>query len=504
MRIRVHRHPWCIPIHFFLQRSTNLRYLHQSFDIIVLLDSRAHGCGRGYGGSRYLSGDGYAVTYYIHTANELDSDKTQPGIECGRLLVFRSLFYSPTMAAPPNQAGRPSGFPFTATTSFSSSVASTTVDPSTVTTPVSSIASTQTDGQPQTSDKSSKVGLNTLQVTALAVGSAILFLALLASLAYLFFIRREKRRQSGTASRTLGPTEKYGEGSDHTFSYNQIPRYYGGTAPLLKSPTTRSRAFSGVSYISSQYDNESRRFPSHDDPSSQFINAEDEITQIPLYHAVPLADAIPKLEAQPRESLLDSASLLPYLAVSRSSSPNHLPNLVVAPDTSPPTRRSSRRKKTRGGSGYNSDDSDSMYSQASASTVQFHDAPSTSAIHELPPLPAAATDFPPSSSKQLPRLPVPTTLEEEHEQDQITDENNILVATLLMSRTKHALPPPSRNASFISHIERSGSIRPVLGSEYGEVRGARHLHKLHAREAKKPYKPRLSSTVMQEELEVET
>ena len=469
----------------------------------MLLDSRAHGCGGGYGGSRYLSGDGYAVTYYLHTADELDNDKTQPGNECGRFLVFRSLFNPPTMAAPPNQAGPPSGIAFPTTTSFSSSVASTTDDPSTVTALVSSIASTQTDGQPQTSTTSSKAGLNTLQVTAIAVGSAILFLALLASLAYLFFIRREKRRQSGTVSKTQAATEKYyGEGSESTLSYNnQIPRYYGGTAPLLKSPTTRSRAFSGVSYISSQYDNESRRFPSHDGPSSQFINAEDEITQIPLYHAVPLAEAIP--EAQPRESLLDSASLLPYLSISRSSSPNHLPNLVTAPDTSPPTRRSSRRKKMKGVSGYNSDDSDSMYSQASASTVQFHEAPSTSAIHELPPLPAAATDFPPSSSKQLPYLPVATTLEEEHEQDRITDENNILVARLLMSRTKHALPQPSRNASFISHIERSGSIRPVLGGEYGEPRGVRQLHKLRAREPKKSYQPRLSTTVMQEELEGE-
>jgi len=255
-----------------------------------------------------------------------------------------------------------------------------------------------------------------------------------------------------------------------------------------------------MSYISSQYDNESRRFLSEDATSSRFINGEDGITQIPVSHAVSFANATPN--AQPEENILDSASLLPYL--SRSTSEKHLPNIPIAPDTSPPTRRSSRRKKPRNESGYDSNDSDSMYSQASASTVQFHDGPSTSAIHELPASLAAATNFPPSSSQQMPNLPVATTVEDESEENRMTDENNILVARLLMSRTKHAPLRPARNSSIVSHIERSGSIKPVVESESDELGGMRHLRKLRAKESKKSYKPRLSTTAMGEELEVST
>lgn len=407
------------------------------------------------------------------------------------------------MAAPPNQAGPPgpSAFsPATVTVTLSSSSPSETLHPSTVTTVVSTTASTQTTGQPQSSSQSSKVGLNTLQITAIAVGSSVLVLALVAGIAYWLFVRREKRRQSAAAARTLGATEKYGPDSDYTptFSYNQIPKDHGGTYPLLKSPTAHSRANSGLSYISSQYDNESRRFPSEDVPSSQFINGEDEIIQIPLSHAISFSDATPN--AQPRESLLDSASLLPYL--SRSISEKHLPDIPIAPDTSPPTRRSSRRKNPRIGSGYDSDESGSMYSQASASTVKLYDTPSATAIHELPASLAPATHFPPSSSQQMPYIPVAITLEDEYEQNQLADENNMLVARLLMSRTKNTPGQPSRNSSIISHIERSGSIKPVFESESGETRGVRQLQKLRVREPKKSYKPRLSTTAMREEPEV--
>jgi hypothetical protein len=411
------------------------------------------------------------------------------------------------MASPPNQAGPPqvpSAFsPTTMTVTLSSSSASETAHTSTVTTIDSTIASTQTTGQPQSSSQSSKVGLNTLQITAIAVGSSILVLALVAGIVYWLFVRREKRRQSAAATRTLGATEKYGQDSEYTptFSYNQIPKDHGGTDPLIKSPTARSRAISGLSYISSQYDNESRRFPSEDAPSSRFINGEDEIIQIPLSHAISLSDAIPN--AQPDESLLDSASLLPYLTRSPSK---HLPDLPIAPDTSPPTRRSSRRKNPNPwrGSGYDSDETDSMYSQASASTVKLYDAPSATAIHELPASLVPATTFTPSSSQQMPYIPVTITLEDEHEQKQLADENNLLVARLLMSRTKNAPGQPSRNSSIISHIERSGSIKPVLESESGETRGVRHLQKLRAKESKKSYKPRLSTTAMLEEPEVST
>jgi hypothetical protein len=317
----------------------------------------------------------------------------------GRFCFPCSFLYSPTMASPPNQAGPPqvpSAFSptTTMTVTLSSSSASETADSSTVTTVDSTIASTQTTGQPQSSSQSSKVGLNTLQITAIAVGSSILVLALVAGIVYWLFVRREKRRQSAAATRTLGATEKYGQDSEYTptFSYNQIPKDHGGTdSPLIKSPTARSRAISGLSYISSQYDNESRRFPSEDAPSSRFINGEDEIIQIPLSHAISLSDAIPN--AQPDESLLDSASLLPYLTRSPSK---HLPDLPIAPDTSPPTRRSSRRKNPNPwrGSGYDSDETDSMYSQASASTVKLYDAPSATAIHELPASLVPATNFP--------------------------------------------------------------------------------------------------------------
>ncbi|KIM36867.1 hypothetical protein M413DRAFT_448806 [Hebeloma cylindrosporum] len=405
------------------------------------------------------------------------------------------------MASPPTQAGPPglSHFPSPTTiVSFASSSSSTTVHPSTVTTVVTSIAATQTS-QPQTSQQSSKSELTTLQIAAIAIGSSLLVLALVAGLAYLLFVRREKRRRSGTTPKTPGATEKYGEDSEYTLSYNQTPRDHGGTAPLLKSPTGRSRAVSGLSFISSQYDNESRRFPSQDGPSSRFINGEDEITQTPLSHAVSLADATPN--AQPEENQyaqeenhLDSATLLPYLSPSTSS-----PHLAVVPDTSPPTRRSSRRKNPWNGSGYDSDDSDSMYSQASASTVRLHDAPSTSAIHALPASVAAAPDFIPSSSQQIPHLSIGTALEDESEQNRMAEEHSILVARLLMSRTKHAPGQPSRNSSVISHIERSGSIKPVLEGENGEPRGTRHLQKLRARESKKSYKPRLSTTAMGEE-----
>jgi hypothetical protein len=99
------------------------------------------------------------------------------------------------------------------------------------------------------------------------------------------------------------------------------------------------------------------------------------------------------------------------------------------------------------------------------------------------------------SSPELPSLYVVLTPEEDAKEKQIARENTVLVAKLLKSRMKHTTGEPWRNSSIISHIERSGSIRPVLGNEEDEPRGIRHLRKLRGRRSNMPT---LSSTAMAE------
>jgi len=403
-------------------------------------------------------------------------------------------------------------------------------------------ASSQTSASPQTSGSPhSLVGLSTIQIAIIAVGSSLVLLLVLAVLVYLLCIRPRKRRRTVPPSRMSGIDEKYGDLEYTPFELptnNHAFRQHGRTASLFKTPIPHDQMSSHQSHISSQTENETRYFLSEEGPSSPVASAEDEVTQVSLCDATSYA--------QPQDSHhLDSAALIRPISQDVSPNPKHLSNpisfadatqeshlnlaislppvsrdispkqipllspLIIPADAAPPARRPSRGKLSRKGSGYDSDDTASLYSQASAST-RLHTALSRSLSFDgefpassegrLIPHPSATSDSRPSHSLQISPLPVVPVPEEDAEEKQIARENTVVVAKLLKSRMKHTSGEPWRNSSIVSHIERSGSIKPVLGNEEDEPRGTRHLRKLRGRRSKMRT---LSTTAMAESVSQE-
>jgi hypothetical protein len=118
-----------------------------------------------------------------------------------------------------------------------------------------------------------------------------------------------------------------------------------------------------------------------------------------------------------------------------------------------------RKDSRRSSRSIDSDDSASLYSEASASTPY---ASKPFQETNVPPLISpgftSPTHSPPTISLSAP--PPLLRLDEDEAEGDETEVYN--VAKLIHSRLQRAPDPPSRNSSIVSHIERSGSIKPVL------------------------------------------
>ena len=160
------------------------------------------------------------------------------------------------------------------------------------------------------------------------------------------------------------------------------------------------------------------------------------------------------------------------------SPPPRLPPLIIPGLNDSPTPKPTRKASTRSAAG--SDDSASIYSQASASTYTAYRTTnvfpfSVSSIQPVPALPdhvksqSAAprlhtlAHFPllsSSSSTTFTEVPIASRDDE----TTLTRGDTLFVGQLLKSRARDATPP-SRSSTQISHIERAGSIKPAILEE---------------------------------------
>jgi hypothetical protein len=355
--------------------------------------------------------------------------------------------------------------------------------------------------------------------TTIAVASISVALVLcIIGIAICFVLRRRRFRpghQKGAPSQNVDAdtVEKYAGASEYAYSpYQHDAAETKGTLPLLKTLLSKSRR-------SSRQSGELSRYHDTDAPASPFLNEDVESTHTPLAHAVSLGDARPFSEVV-AEAQFEYVDLLPSPERSPPTTATHpaFPPLVIPENTQlgrkqtagkRVSRRSTRRHSYRAlDAGDVSDgDSESMYSQASASTT-YSAAPSpqerpASFAHAfplaaIPGSPATIPEKRDSSATIRPRevsrasshIPAfsytasaseedadaDAALEDAQEQE---DEDSVLVARLLKSRVRPE-QPPARSGSVVSHIERQGSIRPAYRASAGDALGRERVRPLRA------------------------
>ncbi|KAF4621090.1 hypothetical protein D9613_001171 [Agrocybe pediades] len=332
----------------------------------------------------------------------------------------------------------------------------------------------------------SKRVLSAVEIGTISGASAVVFLGLLALIWLLVRRRRSQQKGHCPSDHKLDTDDKYPE--DRKFFPSKLSTENAGRTPLLQVPSLHSRGNSNTdSDLESQYYQDGRSSPYL---ASSVSSHEDNVIfhQPPdVLHTVPLDDD--PASAQLPDDYQHPAALTPsarYRPVSQFV-PYHEPQPQVdpAPPVKPaapqlPSRRASRKQSVKrntnpppsvplydphtaspNDAAYDSDDSASLYSQASAST-RF-----TSQSRQSTTLLSAAngtmTYMPtiPQSPAQLSSSRA--TAGQEQSQEGLTSHDTILVATLLKSRQRRTSSPepPSRSDSVVSHIERKGSIRPA-------------------------------------------
>ncbi|PPQ84388.1 hypothetical protein CVT25_013049 [Psilocybe cyanescens] len=334
----------------------------------------------------------------------------------------------------------------------------------------------------------SSSGLGQGEIALIATGSLLFLLGLAACI--IVFLRRRHRRlsdgQSGAGSKSNGFEEKYADEAQYTpYSAYRKSLSDPGMAPLLRIPSIGQ-----LSKIHSESDAESHLY--QDGPLSPFTN---EGESAPQTNAVSLAGAIPSRQSQ--DGHLEAVSLLPVAGPSSSRSVPKLPSLQIPEYSIPSARRQSRSKSPAQRTpdvhdpSYDSDDSASLYSQASASTLRTTKSYATTRHSTmqtiqypsmlLPSIPQSPSNKPPvpirtgepmresvAALQNPPEFNLGQDSREEDSNGGLGAEETLLVAKLLQSRQSRVPnAAPTRNSSIVSHIERADSIKPALGRGAG-------------------------------------
>ncbi|KAF8161602.1 hypothetical protein B0H34DRAFT_386980 [Crassisporium funariophilum] len=353
--------------------------------------------------------------------------------------------------------------------------------------------------------------LSGVEIAGITILAVVVCLAVVA-IVFLVSRRKSKRRSHYNAVNSL---EKGGDASRHEvyLKHRRSSSENGGNAPLLETKTMRSTAQSW---------DESDIHYSKDDSPSTFVNGEEStrVKQAPVDSV-----AYSTLSAKP-ETELETATFIP----SRSPSPrstNSPPKLLPLsiPVFVPAVRQPSKGKRTKRSSkhaskimdaGVESDDSDSMYSQASGST--HHSKASTGTTqssiqaYPLPPVPiipqhlrsdslplselsnstrraSAASD---ETIRPSPVTPLftplpPIVFDRTEDEAEVNRADTIVISKLLKSRVKQTPMPLSRSFSDASHIERSGSIKTagIIADEDGtRSYGSRYMRLKHGQDTR--------------------
>lgn len=330
--------------------------------------------------------------------------------------------------------------------------------------------------------------LNAVEVGTISAAAVVVLLGLLALIWFLVRRRRSKKKRNCPSNQNTD--EKYAE--DTKFFPDKLSSENTGKTPLLQVPSLHSRGNSSStdSDVESQYYQDGRSSPYL---ASSFSSHEDNVIvhQPPdVLHNIPLDDT--PTAAQSHEGYMHPAALTPsasYRPVSQyepfqppHSQPSQAQTQPPAkPVAQPPSRRPSRKQSVRTSpmprhaspalydphptdAGYDSDDSASLYSQASASTRYTSQTRlSTVALSSIN-NPGMTSYMP--TIPQSPAHPSSSSAVGDRQGSQeggLTTEEVVMVATLLKSRQRKTSnpDPPSRSDSVVSHIERKGSIKPA-------------------------------------------
>ena len=346
-----------------------------------------------------------------------------------------------------------------------------------------------------------KTRLSPGEIVEVVIGSIVFCLLIALILIWVFVLRRsrqkyqhpeDKSKTDSVDSVAAGSMSKSSQDDWHSISK------HGGTDPLFTTRTQQTIHRPLVTH-DSQY------FKGVYAPPSSFVNNYED-REIHRTHVVPLYSAQSQGDREPYRGF-ETATLLS----ARPSSLN--PPIKLAPLSIPRThlnhsngKRSIKRKVSRQktlDSGLETDDSDSLYSEASASTPHSSTSSRATIVPEpVPPIPLRFTQptqlTPPDTFVSARRqeeaiiessppttslfTPLPSIRFNRHEAEAAEDDTDIRnVAKLLHSRQSR-LPknpdPPSRNSSIVSHIERSGSIKPVI-SPSGEEESESYRPRYH-------------------------
>ncbi|KAF8802598.1 hypothetical protein BYT27DRAFT_7196531 [Phlegmacium glaucopus] len=318
---------------------------------------------------------------------------------------------------------------------------------------------------------SSSNHLTTAEIVEIVIGSVAFVLLIVLVLIYVFVIRRSRKKYRHPEDRSkIADTVESAAGGSMLKSFQSkslqddwrsiSEQEHGGTTPIFAAQTQRNINPPLLSP-------DSHYFKDPYTPST-FVNET---------HDVPLDSAQSQGDTEPYRQY-EAATLLPARPISSNPPRKVAPlNIPGKPLNHSNGKRSTKRRQKTLDSGLETDDSASLYSAASASSSTSNSSMAT--IIPVPPIPRLSTpsvdgtvnarrreesirnSYPTTPSLLAPLPPVIFNRDEAEEDD--TEIYN--VAKLLHSRQSR-LPTnpntPSRNSSIVSHIERSGSIRPVL------------------------------------------
>ena len=374
---------------------------------------------------------------------------------------------------------------------------------------ISNVSTTTTPSAVSSSSTSESKALSTEQI-AIVIGSVSVGLLILLSLVFVSYLRRsrhQKLAQSELESKCVDGGE-----SQETFMLK----------PSKHSMYKRAEADSFITSNSeSQYLKDAYSRPTS--------SVRTYYTGLPTHEAHSLSLDItrsPKdnVETAPLRSELPSSSK-PTIKLAPLTIPGKIPSNSNRNRT---IKGTISRKLTKPfDSGWDSDDSASLYSVASATASASASAHFSKPPQETimpPPVPPFPVHFASPAQSTLPRgtgitLVTPTPYEEEtttnllpplrsitplslslNRDDGEEDETQIYnVAKLLQSRQGNSLMVPedavSRNASVVSHIEREGSISVVITPTNEKPYRPRYYRLKQKRDKKDPFSSNLSTQI---------
>jgi len=408
------------------------------------------------------------------------------------------------MSLPPPPFPSPSHFTLSVSPSITGSFLTTTSTiPARTSDSTTSTPSTFVTQVPESF--ASRNGLSIGAITGISVAAGLVFLGALAAL-LITCVRRRKRLQRFGYDKPTNNTrsnEKYeGDGEQTPYGQRISITENGGSAPLLTHANFHFQ--------------DSRPPVFREDPESPFVN--NEHAEMAMDHVRPISSLhdltrLPYLMPdQDHDEQTDVVTLLPSTP-SRDSERGDvkLPPLTIPEYSASVPRRPSRgkhsmrsTKSSRLVDGYESDDTASMYSQASASTISSRPQHkvSQSAYSAVP---VGRSD---SLGSEGDSTPVAVTAPRRqhsagartvsihlaaNEEAGLERQDTAVIASLLASRARQNVESmtdsasASRSSSLISHIERSGSIKtPNLSEVNRESYGRRLSRTKQTRDAQFP------------------